>query len=159
MKEMQDAVQFSERLATLHLAFRSIHDILQQERACLSQNRTLDLPSICEQKNAQLEILEKAITPLLFLTKHSNPDEAFQTHIQNLSPSDQQRLTTMWKEIKALSSETQMQNEINGAVIAINLYNTRRLIHLLRTGDSIAQTYDQKGKETHSQVNTNFVEA
>ena len=159
MSTMQDAIQFSERLASLHLAFRNIHDALQQERSCLSENRTSDLEKVCAHKNAQLELLERAITPLQFLLTQTDPDVAFQTTIKLLTNSDQLRLTTLWNEIKTLSRETQTQNEINGAVIAINLHNTRRLIHLLRTGDSIAQTYDGKGKATHTKVNTEFVEA
>ncbi len=110
-------------------------DTLRQEHAALAGN---DIPAI-EQAVAdkqpltfQLDMLIKQHEEILHATGYSTNPAGIESYIRDRDPHGVHRLNFTWEKLRALSAACQHQNQINGAVIAINRLNVQRALSILR---------------------------
>lgn len=110
-------------------------DTLRQEHAALAGN---DIPAI-EQAVAgkqpltsRLDMLIKQHEEILHATGYSTNPAGIESYIRDRDPHGVHRLNLTWEKLRALSAACRHQNQVNGAVIAINRLNVQRALSILR---------------------------
>lgn len=116
-------------------AASALLDTLRQEHTALAGN---DIPAI-EQAVAgkqpltsRLDMLIKQHEEILHATGYSTNPAGIESYICDCDPHDVHRLSLTWGKLRALSAACQQQNQVNGAVIAINRLNVQRALSILR---------------------------
>lgn len=116
-------------------AASALLDTLRQEHAALAGN---DVPAI-EQAVAgklplasRLGILIKQHEEILHAAGYSTNPAGIESYIRDHDTHGVHRINLIWEKLCALSAECQHQNQINGAVIAINRLNVQRALSILR---------------------------
>lgn len=120
---------------------------LKSETLALEKNNIDVLNKITEKKITLTEQIEKSEQQRIhFLTTKSlNPNEPKQWLKNN-------KLISLWKNIKTLSQQAQKQNQINGQVINGNRRRIQTKIEILSTSaPTVELTYSSSGENINQQ--------
>lgn len=124
--------------------------VLKNETSVLEKNDIDELENITLEKITLTEHIEKIEQQRVkFLTEKSlNPNEPAQWLINN-------KLISIWDNIKKLSEKAQKQNQINGLVINGNRRRVQTQIEILNTSSPASElTYSASGENIKQRSST-----
>lgn len=116
-------------------AASALLDTLRQEHTALAGN---DVPAIEQAVAGQqplasrLNMLIKQHEEILRAAGYSANPAGIESYIREHDPHGLHRLNLTWEKLRTLSAACQHQNQVNGAIIAINRVNIQRALSILR---------------------------
>lgn len=155
---MQDSLHTLSLESILTVAqdkMRQLLIVLKKETALLKENNIEELGSITLEKITLTEQIEKNEQQRIhFLTAQSlNANEPSQWLTNN-------KLISIWTEIKELSAQAQKQNQINGQVIYGNRRRIKTQIEILSTSaPAVELTYSASGENINQRDSNTLARA
>lgn len=134
--------------------------LLSAERQALKQRDLELLDNIIEQKSRNLSALEESARVRARWVKASvapkqGPEQAWQSLLSRFPVELQER----WQTLKDLFVECQVQNDVNGKIIARKQNTYNQLLGLVRGQPSASKLYTAKGAASHSRSAQDLGEA
>ena len=137
-------------LTTTQDKMQQLLKILKNETSVLEKNNFEEFEGITQEKITLTEQIEKneQLRIQFLTTKSLNPNEPTQWLKNN-------KLNSLWTEIKKLSEQAQKQNQINGLVINGNRRRVQTQIEILSASPPAAELVYSASGENIKQRNSN----
>ena len=137
-------------LTTTQNKMQQLLKVLKNETSVLEKNNFEEFEGITQEKITLTEQIEKneQLRIQFLTTKSLNPNEPTQWLKNN-------KLNSLWSEIKKLSEQAQKQNQINGLVINGNRRRVQTQIEILSASPPAAELVYSASGENIKQRNSN----
>lgn len=123
--------------------------LLEREQATLIENRSDELPTLSEQKNAHALKLSQLADASRELLKQAIPKlnaEAVVSWLGTHCPAE----LTSWQDIVALTQRAKQLNQINGELIQMKLRRNQQTLTVLINAVNKADVYGRNGQPDFS---------